>query len=89
MVLLLPGRGFPVSFFPDGFQRSNDAMIAPAIIPQSNVRKMTMAREASKCHRRKVMTVGWAFWTENIPATTKTMAKKMSAAINYAGTLFW
>ncbi len=53
-------------FFKDGFILNNDTIIAPAIIPASTERNITIARDASNFQKRKVIATGMAFCTENI-----------------------
>ncbi len=57
----VPDEGFWDSFFADGFNRINEVMIEPAIMPQSNVRKIIIARDASNRQKKKVIVTGTAF----------------------------
>ena len=54
--------GFVDSFFlADGLNRINEMIIAPATMPQSAERNMTIARDASNLQKRKVIAAGAAF----------------------------
>jgi hypothetical protein len=49
------------SFLADGLNRINEMIIAPATMPQSAERNMTIARDASNPQKRKVIAAGAAF----------------------------
>jgi hypothetical protein len=57
----MPEGGFGDSFFGAGLNRIREEIIAPAIMPQRSVRKMTIARDASNRQNRKVIAAGAAF----------------------------
>jgi hypothetical protein len=57
----MPEGGFGNSFFGAGLNRIREEIIAPAIMPQRSVRKMTIARDASNRQNRKVIAAGAAF----------------------------
>jgi hypothetical protein len=65
--------GFLGSFLADGLNRINEMIIAPAIIPQSAERNMTIARDASNLQKRRVIATGTAFCTENMATRNKTI----------------
>lgn len=74
--------GFLNSFLADGLNRINEMIIAPAIMPQSAERNMTIAREASNPQNRKVIATGTAFCTENMATRNNTINNIMIIAIN-------
>jgi hypothetical protein len=57
-------------------------IIAPAIMPQSAERNMTIARDASNPQKRKVIATGTAFCTENMATRNNTSNNIMIIAIN-------
>ncbi|MCJ7483739.1 MAG: hypothetical protein MUO31_12350 [Thermodesulfovibrionales bacterium] len=65
--------GFLDSFLADGLNRINEMIIAPAIMPQSAERNMTIARDASNPQKRKVIATGTAFCTEKIATRNNTI----------------
>jgi hypothetical protein len=74
--------GFLDSFLADGLNRINEMIIAPAIMPQSAERNMTIARDASNPQNRKVIATGRAFCTENMATRNNTSNNIMIIAIN-------
>jgi hypothetical protein len=64
-------------FFKDGFILNNDKIIAPAIIPESTERNITIARDASNFQKRKVIATGIAFCAENIATIATTINKRI------------
>ncbi len=52
---------FMGSFLPDGLNLISDIIIAPAIMPKSTERKMTIASDASNFQKNNVMVTGIAF----------------------------
>jgi len=70
------------SFLADGLTRINEMIIAPAIMPQSAERNMTIARDASNPQKRKVIATGTAFCTEKIATRNNTINNIMIIAIN-------
>jgi hypothetical protein len=74
--------GFLNSFLADGLNRINEIIIAPAIMPQSAERNMTIARDASNPQKRKVIATGTAFCTEKIATRNNTINNIMIIAIN-------
>jgi len=74
--------GFLDSFLADGLTRINEMIIAPAIMPQSAERNMTIARDASNPQKRKVIATGTAFCTEKIATRNNTINNIMIIAIN-------
>jgi hypothetical protein len=74
--------GFLNSFLVDGLNRINEIIIAPAIMPQSAERNMTIARDASNPQKRKVIATGTAFCTENMATRNNTINNIMIIAIN-------
>ena len=78
----LSDDGFLDSFLADGLNRINEMIIAPAIMPQSAERNMTIARDASNPQKRKVIATGTAFCTENMATRNNTINNIMIIAIN-------
>lgn len=60
---------------------SKNTTIAPAIIPKTAQRKITIAREASNFQKRNVIVTGTAFWTENIETRNSAINRMMIVAI--------
>jgi len=80
--------GFLDSFLADGLKRINEMIIAPAIMPQSAERNMTIAREASNPQNRKVIATGTAFCTENMATRNNTINNIMIVAMDIPSILF-
>jgi hypothetical protein len=56
--------------------------MAPAIMPKTAQRKITIAREASNFQKRNVIVTGMAFWTENIETRNKAINRMIIVAID-------
>ena len=75
---------FQILFFtclPDDLIFSKTMRSAPEIMPESTVRKMTIARDASNFQKRKVIVTGTEFCMVKIVTRPNTIDNKITVSI--------